>query len=38
MAALTLGGWLWLLEIFVLWMAFVGGGSLILTGFWLRKV
>lgn len=37
-AALTLGGWLWLREFFLLWMAFVGGGSLMLVGLWLKKV
>jgi len=37
-AALTLGGWFWLPEYFLLWMAAVGGGSLILAGLWLRKV
>jgi hypothetical protein len=37
-AALTLGGWLYLHEIFMLCMAVVGGGSLILVGLWLRKV
>ncbi len=37
-AALTLGGWLYLREVFMLWMAFVGGGSLILVGLWLKKV
>jgi len=36
--ALTLGGWFWLPEYFLLWMAAVGGGSLILVGLWLRKV
>lgn len=37
-AALTLGGYLWLPEHFLLWMAVVGGGSLILVGLWLRQV
>jgi hypothetical protein len=37
-AALTLGGFLYLREFFLLWMAFVGGGSLILVGLWLKKV
>ncbi len=36
-AALTLGGWLFLRELFMLWMALVGGGSLILVGLWLKK-
>lgn len=39
LAALTLGGWLYLPDArFLLWMAAVGGGSLILAGLWLRKV
>ena len=37
-AALTLGGWFYLPQHFLLWMAFVGGGSLILVGLWLKKV
>jgi hypothetical protein len=37
-AALTLGGWLYLPEHFLLWMAGIGGGSLILVGLWLRKI
>ena len=36
--ALTLIGWFLLPQYFLLWMAVVGGGSLILTGLWLRKV
>lgn len=36
--ALTLGGYFLLHQHFLLWMAFVGGGSLILGGLWLRKV
>jgi hypothetical protein len=36
-AVLTLGGWLYLREFFMLWMAIVGGGSLILVGLWLKK-
>jgi hypothetical protein len=36
-AALTLGGYFWLPQIFLLWMAVVGGGALILGGFWLRS-
>jgi hypothetical protein len=36
-AALTLGGFFWLPQIFPLWMAVVGGGALILGGFWLRS-
>jgi hypothetical protein len=38
LAVLTLGGWFWLPQHFLLWMAAVGGGSLILVGLWLRKV
>jgi hypothetical protein len=37
-AVLTLGGWFYLRELFALWMAFVGGGSLVLVGLWLKKV
>ncbi len=37
-AALTLAGFLLLREHFLLWMAGVGGGSLILAGVWLRRV
>jgi hypothetical protein len=37
-AALTLGGWFYLPQHFLLWMAAVGGGSLILVGLWLRRV
>jgi len=36
--ALTLGGYFLLREHFLLWMAFVGGGGLILAGFWFRRV
>jgi hypothetical protein len=35
---LTLGGFFWLRDIFDIWMAVVGGGGLILGGFWLRRV
>lgn len=38
LAALTLGGWFYLYPYFLLWMAAVGGGSLVLVGLWLRKV
>ena len=38
LAVLTLGGWFFLPQYFLLWMAAVGGGSLILTGLWLRRV
>lgn len=33
----TVGGYFWLHRYFVLWMAVVGGGALILGGLWLRK-
>jgi len=36
-ATLTLGGFFLLTSHFALWMAFVGGGTLIATGLWLRK-
>ena len=34
----TLFGFFYLPQIFLLWMAVVGGGSLILVGLWLKKV
>ncbi|HEY4077701.1 MAG TPA: hypothetical protein VGM26_12305 [Rhizomicrobium sp.] len=37
-AALTMGGFFFLHDHFLLWMAFVGGGSLVLAGLWLKKV
>jgi len=37
-AALTLIGFVWLSSHFLLWMAAVGGGALILAGLWMRKV
>lgn len=37
-AALTVIGFFLLPQIFLLWMAIVGGGGLILGGFWLRSV
>ena len=37
-AALTLGGYFYLPSHFMLWMAVVGGGSLILAGVWMRQV
>jgi hypothetical protein len=37
-AALTLGGFFYLPAHFLLWMAFVGGGALILAGLWMRTV
>ena len=36
--AATLGGFFFLHEHLLLWMAFVGGGALILAGFWFRTV
>jgi hypothetical protein len=38
LGVLTVGGYFWLQHYFLLWMAGVGGGALILGGFWLRKV
>ena len=35
---LTLGGFFFLREYFLTWMAVTGGGSLILAGFWFRRV
>jgi len=37
-AALTLGGFFYLPAHFLLWMAAVGGGALILAGLWMRKI
>jgi len=37
MAASTLGAFFFLREYFFHWMALVGGGSLLLTGFWMRR-
>jgi hypothetical protein len=34
--ALTLGGYFLLQEHYLLWMAFVGGGGMMLAGFWFR--
>ncbi|MEO6368592.1 MAG: hypothetical protein ABIP38_11450 [Steroidobacteraceae bacterium] len=36
-AIAILSGYLFLKDFYFLWMAFVGGGSLILAGLWLRK-
>jgi hypothetical protein len=36
LAVLTVCGYVWVREIFPLWMAAVGGGALILGGIWLR--
>lgn len=36
--ALTLAGYFYLPQYYLLWMGFVGGGALILTGLWFRKV
>jgi hypothetical protein len=38
MIVLTLGGYFYLHEHFLLWQAFVGGGGLILAGIWFRTV
>lgn len=38
LGALTVGGFYWLPQYFLLWMAGVGGGTLILGGSWLRRV
>lgn len=35
---LTVSGYFWLAPYFLLWMAAVGGGALILGGLWLRRV
>jgi hypothetical protein len=37
-AALTLGGYFFLHQHFMLWMAAVGGSALVLAGLWLRTV
>lgn len=37
LAVLTLGGFFLLPAHFILWMALVGGGALLLAGFWLRS-
>jgi hypothetical protein len=37
LAAATLGGYFLLREHFYLWMAAAGGGTLLVTGFWLRQ-
>jgi hypothetical protein len=37
-AAATVGGYFFLPQYFLVWMAFVGGGALILAGLWLRRV
>jgi hypothetical protein len=36
-AVLTIVGYFWFPQIFLLWMAAVGGGALILGGLWLRS-
>jgi hypothetical protein len=36
-AVATLGAYFYLREYFFHWMALVGGGSLLLTGFWMRQ-
>lgn len=38
LALLTAAGYWWTPAYFMLWMAFAGGGALILAGLWLRQV
>ena len=38
LGALTIGGYFWVSQYFLLWMAAVGGGALILGGLWLRSI
>lgn len=38
LGALTVGGFFWLPQYFLLWVAGVGGRTLILAGSWLRRV
>lgn len=38
LTVLTLGGFFFLREYFLYWMAATGGGALILAGFWFRQV
>lgn len=38
LGALTIAGYFWLPEYFLLWMAGVGGGALTLGGVWLRRI
>lgn len=38
LGALTVGGYVWAAHYFLLWMAAVGGGALIVGGLWLRRV
>lgn len=38
MVVITLGGWVFAHEQFMLWMALAGGGGLLLGGLWLRTV
>jgi hypothetical protein len=37
LAVLTVSGYVWVRDVFPLWMAVVGGGALILGGIWLRN-
>jgi hypothetical protein len=37
-AGLTLGGFFYLPQHFLVWEGFVGGGALILAGLWFRRV
>jgi hypothetical protein len=36
--ALTMGGYFYMPQHFLLWEGFVGGGALILAGIWFRRV
>jgi hypothetical protein len=38
LGVLTVAGYFWIPQYFPLWMALVGGGALILGGFWLRRI
>jgi hypothetical protein len=38
LGVLTVVGYAFMREHFMLWMAIVGGGALLLTGFWMRRV
>ena len=38
LGVLTIAGYFWVTQYFLLWMAVVGGGSLILGGLWLRRI
>ena len=36
LAAITLGAYFFVKDFFFIWMALAGGGSLLLTGLWMR--